>query len=80
MLIIKRKLASKMMASFSALNMNSAQNRLRMGLKDTDGKTPQVIMMYSEDTKYKGLQKWQELDDEIESRLEVINATTDLIE
>jgi hypothetical protein len=60
--------------------MNSAQNRLRMGLKDTDGKTPQVIMMYSEDTKYKGLQKWQELDDEIESRLEVINATTDLIE
>ncbi|HPR91019.1 MAG TPA: hypothetical protein PLD93_06270 [Synergistaceae bacterium] len=79
LLVVKRKLADRMVATYRALNDNGAQSRLRNAPK-FDGETPKVEVLYDERTKLDNIRKWQDLADIIDSRLEVINATTDLIE
>ena len=79
LLVIKRKLADRMVATYRALNDTAARDRLRNAPK-FDGETPKVEILYDERTKLDNIRKWQDLADIIDSRLEVINATTDLIE
>ena len=79
LLVIKRKLADRMVATYRALNDTVARDRLRNAPK-FDGETPKVEILYDERTKLDNIRKWQDLADTIDSRLEVINATTDLIE
>jgi hypothetical protein len=43
-------------------------------------RSPQVVLFYDEKDKIAGLDKWQDLYNNIDSRLEVINATTDLVD
>ena len=77
--MVKRKLADRMVATYRALNDTVARDRLRNAPK-FDGETPKVEILYDERTKLDNIRKWQDLADIIDSRLEVINATTDLIE
>jgi hypothetical protein len=79
LLVIKRKLSAMMVSTYRALNDSMAQNRLR-NTPRFEGESPKVEILYDERTKLENIRKWQDLEDAIDSRLEVINATTDLIE
>jgi len=83
MLIIKRKLAALQINTFRSMNDNEGSSRLRQQHSSNvsgGDKTPHVIRFYKEEDRNKGLRKWEDLYNTIDSRLEVINATTDLIE
>jgi len=70
-----------MINTYNSLNDGQAKGRLsRLSIGDTtSGQRPHVVRLYREEDKIEGLQKWQDLEDNIESRLEVINATTPLM-
>ena len=79
LLILKRKTARFILGTLGAMNEHAGQRRLRTA-PTIEGKTPQVVRLYSEEEKNKKVRKWQELLDNITIRLETINSTTDLIE
>lgn len=79
LLVIKRKLAKMMMDTYSALNTQNADHRL-MYNKAGQGQMPTVVQLYDEAAKNKKLRSWQEMYDQVDSRLEVINATEDIVE
>ena len=79
LLVIKRKLSKMMVATYRSLNDCMAQSRLRSAPK-FDGETPKVEVLYDEREKLENIRKWQDLEDAIDSRLEVVNATTDLVD
>jgi hypothetical protein len=78
LLVIKRKLAKMMQNTYAAMNTTEADMRMR-NVRSPEGQTPTVQRLYSEEDRSKGLRKWQDLYDNIDSRLEVINATTLLL-
>jgi hypothetical protein len=81
LLIIKRKMGALMLQTFNALNDGAAQIRLAQFRGQTaEGKTPTVMRYYQENDKIEGKREYQDLLDNIESRLEVHNAITELIE
>lgn len=84
LLILRRGLAKLMEKTFHALNTQYAELRLgqmqRSIALQPGEKPPFIIRLYDENEKFDKLQDWQSLQDEIEQRLEVINATTDLVE
>ncbi len=79
LLVLKRRLGAFIQATYRALNRSAAENRLRNAPAIGDQR-PQIVQLYDEAEKNSKLQKWQNLLDNIESRLEIINATTDLVE
>jgi len=80
LLVIKRKLAKVMMQTYEALNNSAGQSRIRNVSIGAGERSPQVVLFYDEKAKLAGLDVWQDLYNNIDSRLEVINATTDLVE
>jgi hypothetical protein len=83
LLVFRRGLSKKMQATFHALNDKNAEERMRAyqvrGSTGTGEKAPSIVRFYDEKQKFIDLQYWQGLDDDIEQRLEVINATTELV-
>ena len=79
LLQIKRTVATLMRGTYNALNDTVASQRLNSVRGQTTEKTPHIDRMYDEQAKFAGLQYWQGLQDEIEVRIEVINATTELV-
>ena len=83
LLILRRGLAKRMEKTFHALDTTYADKRLSSMQRNVSlqpgEKAPHAIRFYDENEKFEGLQDWQGLQDEIEQRLEVINAVTDLI-
>lgn len=79
MLVLKRSLAKLMVATFNALNDNQARTRSVSHLGRSE-KAPIVEKFYNESEKTQGQRSWDDLYHAIDSRLEVINATTELIE
>lgn len=84
LLVLRRGLAKRMARTYSALNTNYADARLsnmqrNIALQQGE-KPPHAVRFYDEMEKMEALQDWQSLQDEIEQRLEVINATTELVE
>lgn len=80
LLTIKRKLARLMMGVYSALNTRTAEERILSFRRMNATEKAQVIQLYDENLKNENLRKWQDLYDNIDSRLEVFNATFDLEE
>lgn len=78
-LIIKRKLARMMQMVYQSLNTEAAQDRLHSTRFAADQKV-NIVQLYDETTRNEKLREWQELYEEVDSRLEVINATEDLVE
>lgn len=78
LLVIKRKLAQSMIRTFEALNEKSGAQRLR-NAPQIEGRTPHVVRFYTENDRNEGLRSWQDFYHEIDSRLEVVNATTELL-
>lgn len=75
LLVLKRRLAKLMIASYEAMNDKEAKHSI-MRLSDSQIK---VERFYDEKEKNQGLAMWQDFYDNIDSRLEVINATTELV-
>ena len=80
LLIIQRKLASMMFMTYSALNDNEGNARLRHTTTQPGATAPHVVRFYKEEDKRSGARKWQDLMNNIITRLEVINATTPLLD
>lgn len=80
LLIIQRKLASMMFMTFNSLNDNEGNARLRHTSTPQGATTPHVVRFYKEEEKRSGARKWQDLMNNITTRLEVINATTPLLD
>lgn len=78
LLVIKRRLANLMLGAYSSLSTRAADTRLRNAPTIGEQK-PQVIRLYREEERNESLRKWQDLVDNIDSRLEVVNATTELM-
>jgi len=83
LLILRRGLGKAMEKTFNALNTKYAESRLQSmrgyAAPQAGEKSPHPVRFYDETEKFESLQDWQGLLDEIETRLEVINATTDLV-
>ena len=81
LLVIKRKMAQSMLNTFNSLNDKEGNSRLRTfgSSANLSGDRPHVIRFYKEEDKIAGLKVWQDLYDNITSRLEVVNATTPLM-
>lgn len=80
LLQVQRNIGKLMKSTYSALNDRLAQSRLAQMRQLSGDKPPFVIPLYDERKKYEGWQYWQGIEDEIETRLEVINATTELLD
>lgn len=84
LLVLRRGGAKLMKQTYASLSTQNADHRLglvgRASVAQTGEKSPHVERMYDEKEKHAGIQKWQDLEDEIEMRLETINAVTDLVE
>lgn len=80
LLVIQRKLAVMMLGTYNALNDMEGQGRLRVMSQPQSGETPHVVRFYREEDKREQQQVWQDLIDNITSRLEVINATSPLLD
>lgn len=79
LLIIKRNLASVMIATYNALNDSQARRKIQQ-MSVRGEKPPIVDRFYDETDKNAGLNQWEDLYHTIDARLEVTNASTDLIE
>jgi hypothetical protein len=78
---MKRKMARTMIETFDSLNARASNMRLSSLSRSSTSETPpKVIRLYKEEDKNAGLDKWQDMYNNIDARLEVINATNDLIE
>ena len=80
LLVIDRKLASMMLSTYNALNDKDGQSRLRMSSQPQTGESPHVVRFFREEDKREQQRVWQDLIDNIITRLEVINATTPLLD
>jgi Na+/phosphate symporter len=79
LLFMTRKTIPMMLGVFSSLNENNARARLR-NFTIEPGKPIQIIKHYKEDYKNTQLDLWQDMKETITGRLEVVNATTQLLE
>jgi hypothetical protein len=81
LLVIKRKMAQSMLNTFNSLNDQEGSSRLRSygPTASQSGERPHVVRFFKEEEKIAGLKVWQDLYDNITSRLEVVNATTPLM-
>jgi len=84
LLVLRRGLAKKMEKTYHALSTDYADKRLAQMQRNialqAGEKPPHALRFYDENEKFANLQEWQGLQDEIETRLEVINAVTSLVE
>jgi len=78
MLVIKRKLSNMMLSTYRALNDTAGTQRLRHAAGGGE-KQPHVVRLYHENVRNEGMRMWSDLYHEIDSRLEVVNATTELL-
>jgi hypothetical protein len=78
LLTIKRKTAQLMMSVYKALNVDGL---IRSGLRGTAGagESIKVVQLYDEKMKNEKLAAWQDLYDNVESKMEVYNAVLDLV-
>lgn len=81
LLVIKRKMAQYMLNTYNSLNDSEGNSRMRSYSAhiDQSGNRPHVVRFFKEEEKIAGLKVWQDLYDNITSRLEVVNATTPLM-
>lgn len=79
LLVLKRKLQTMILGTYQALNDNVAVARAHQLVRVSGDPAVQVVRCYDESRKHKELERWQTMFHEVDSRLEVVNATTDLI-
>ena len=80
-LTLLRKTGASLIQTYNSLTSREAEGR-KNRFRDHDSKPPMVIRLYDENKKRDGQRKWEDLISGkiISGRLEVINATTELVE
>ena len=78
-LTVLRKTGNLMIQTFKSLSSSEAK-RNQIRYRDKENSSPTVIRLYDENEKRAGQRKWEDLTETIEGRLEVVNATTMLVE
>ncbi|MCK5600348.1 hypothetical protein KAR91_00655 [Candidatus Pacearchaeota archaeon] len=78
LLLIRRKLAGSMSSTYKALSTHSGDMRKR-NTASASGEKVETIRFYDEKWRNEGAQHWDNLYHEIDGRLEVVNATTALL-
>ena len=81
-LIVLRKTGRTLISTYSSLSTKQAlSSQSRYASRDKDSPSPMVVRLYDENEKRNGERKWEDLTSgrTIEGRLEVINATTELL-
>lgn len=78
LIVLKRKLQPFITTTYESLNDTNAMGRIRT-MQRTGDVPLTVLRFYSENEKHENLRKWQDMFHSIDSRLEVVNATTELI-
>jgi hypothetical protein len=79
LLTMKRKLLALMSRTYSSMDVSNLQ-RLVHSMKDSESRTPHVVQYFDEKFKNEKLREVQDLIDNIDSRLETINATTPVVD
>ena len=82
LLVIRRKLAKLMTSTYDAMDDTAGMKKLNsygIRTRDNEYSRPDLVRFYDEKEKNEGLRKWQDIYESIDSRLEVVNATTDII-
>ena len=79
LLDLQRGTLASIRDTYASLSDRTAQSGLRTA-PTVDGRSPQVVRLYDENYKLTKLDEWDNIKNEIDSRLEVINAMTDLLE
>jgi len=77
LLQIRRMMGGKVASLYKAMNDSDAENRF--GRRYAAGGDITIIKLYDEEEKMKDTESWLAFCDAIDSKLEVINATTDVI-
>ncbi len=80
-LTVLRKTGSRLIQTYKSLSTSEA-SRSQIRYRDKESLTPTVIRLYDENDKRAGQRKWEDLTagKTIEGRLEVVNATTQLVD
>lgn len=79
LLDFQRGSLSSIRGAYESLSDHAGQVRLRNAVS-LEGRVPQVVRLYDENSKLTELDFWDTLKEDISARLEVINAVTDLLE
>jgi len=79
LLVLKRKLEPMIIKTYSSLSDLTAKQRQPSFQRVAGDQVVTVKQLYDEKSKYEALNKWHELFNAITGRLEVVNATTNLI-
>jgi hypothetical protein len=81
LLVLRRGLTNQILMTYQALSDKNAEERMKQNryTPAAGEKAPFVVRFYDEKEKFENLQRWNSLADEIEQRLEVINATTEMV-
>lgn len=81
LLVIKRKFGKTMIEKYTSMNGSKAEaKRMSYGRLSSEGKAPSVIKFYDEREKNNNINDIENFLAKIDSRLEVVNAVTDIIE
>lgn len=79
LLVMRRKLADLAILSYAALDDRQAIHRAQTTPIAPGEPQRQIKRLYKEEFKYEGINEWQGFLDAIDARLEVVNATTELV-
>ncbi|HUX08323.1 MAG TPA: hypothetical protein VMX35_13540 [Acidobacteriota bacterium] len=66
--------------TFRAMNDENAETRMRNAAPGPGGERPHTVRFYDERKKNELLREWDDFIDKIDGKLEVVNATTDIVE
>jgi hypothetical protein len=77
---LKKAGIEMMLDTYKSLNDDDANRRMNSMGRVTDTKAITIDRFYDEHVKNEAIADWRDLYDSIDSKLEIINATTDLIE
>jgi len=80
LIVLRRKLVDSVILTYSSLNDYTGKSAQRSAPNIQGQAQPQVIRLYKEEDKQAKLREWSDFKAEIDGRLEVVNATTDLLE
>jgi hypothetical protein len=79
LLVLKRTLEPMILKTYGSLNDFTAKQRQPSFQRVAGDQVVTIKQLYDEKSKYEALNSWHELFNAITGRLEVVNATTNLI-
>jgi hypothetical protein len=80
LIVLRRKLIDSLLLTYSSLNDFTGKSAQRSAPNIQGQAQAHVVRLYKEEDKQAKLRKWMDFKAEIDGRLEVVNATTQLLD